>query len=39
MGISVELSAEYLVRAKAYHIQGSLSGSDESTYSEIFSMP
>ena len=39
MGISVELSAEYLVHAKAYHKHGSLSGSDESTYSENCSMP
>ena len=39
MGISVELSEEYLVHAEAYHKHGSLSGSDESTYSENCSMP
>ena len=39
MGISVELREEYLVHAKAHHKHGFLSGSDESTYSELCSMP
>jgi len=39
MEISLELSAEYLVHSKACHKHGSLSGSDESTFSENCSIP
>lgn len=35
MGISVELKEEYLVHVKAYQKHGFLSGSEESTYSEL----